>query len=503
MVKLLYIAPERLQKRETIELLESVGISFFVIDEAHCISHWGHDFRTDYRNLGKIKEIFPKAKIHAFTATATKRVQRDIVEQLRLEEADLHIGHVDRENLTFRVYPRTNMLTQIIETLRKHENEPGIIYCLRRKDVDTVSAKLNARGYRTLPYHAGLPDKTRHDNQDMFAREEVDIIVATVAFGMGIDRSNIRFIIHAAMPKSIEHYQQETGRAGRDGLPSNCYMMYGGMDYRTWRYFIDQTARKQVAMDKLNAMYNFCSRPQCRHKVLVKYFGQDYEKGNCGACDYCLKEVDMLEGAAGISRNILSCIDEVRGGQSYGFGGGHIANVLKGTVNGKIDNLGQQNLPTFGAMSDMPVTHIRYMIEQLIGQGYIDRETEYSTLSVTRTGREVLSGSIVPTLARPVIASKKKKIEKTRKVLRKKDWEGIDEDLFQGLRRKRMELALKENVPAYIIFGDKSLKDMAARKPLTEEDFSGIYGVGDRKVKKYASIFIEVIKQFNRGNYSR
>jgi ATP-dependent DNA helicase RecQ len=374
-VKMLYIAPERLQNSGTVELLRSLRLSFFVIDEAHCISHWGHDFRADYRGLGRIKDIFNGIKVHAFTATATTKVQRDIMEQLRLDTPDIHIGHVDRENLTFRVYQRANMMPQIVEILQKHKNEPGIIYCLRRKDVDSVSEKLNAAGYRNRPYHAGLPDKERHYNQDMFAREEVDIIVATVAFGMGIDRSNIRFIIHAAMPKSIEHYQQETGRAGRDGLPSSCYMLYGGADYRTWSYFIEQSSRKDVAMEKINAIYNFCSRPQCRHRVLVEYFGQKYEKENCGACDYCLKEVDMVEGSAGICREIMSCVDDVRAGRSYGFGGAHIANVLKGAMNEKIEGLGQQHLASFGAMSGTPASHIRYMIEAV--QGFdIDQTTD-------------------------------------------------------------------------------------------------------------------------------
>ncbi len=490
-VKLLYIAPERLQKEGTVELLSSTKLSFFVIDEAHCISHWGHDFRSDYRNLCMIKEAFHPAKIHAFTATATKEVQRDIIEQLRLEEADKHIGHVDRDNLTYRVAPRTNMMTQVVDVLKKHENEPGIIYCLRRKDVDSVSEKLNRMGYKNLPYHAGLPDSVRHDNQDMFATEEVDIIVATVAFGMGIDRSNIRFIIHAAMPKSVEHYHQETGRAGRDGLASACYMLYGGMDYRTWSYFIEQTSEKDIPMSKLNSIYNFCSQPQCRHKVLVNYFGQEYEKENCGACDYCLKELDMVEDAASIGQTIVACIDDVRSGRHYGFGAGHIANVLKGSHTEKIERMGQQHLSTFGSMDSSSLTFIRYMIEQMVGQGFLEREEEFSTLSVTDAGRLVLVGKMMPTLAKPLVAAKKKKIEKKRKAQREKDWEGVDEGLFQVLRKKRAELAREGRVPAYVIFGDKSLKNMASSKPVTLEDFSEMYGVGDRKLKTYAEIFID------------
>ncbi|MFH1837264.1 MAG: DNA helicase RecQ [Candidatus Omnitrophota bacterium] len=498
-VKLLYIAPERLQQEETVELLKSVKLSFFVIDEAHCISHWGHDFRADYRNLWMIKKVFGTANIHAFTATATKEVQRDIVEQLRMDSPDEHIGPIDRDNLTYRVALRTDVMTQVVDVLRRHENEPGIIYCLRRKDVDSMSEKLNRIGYKNLPYHAGLPDKERHDNQDMFAREEVDIIVATVAFGMGIDRSNIRFIIHAAMPKSIEHYHQETGRAGRDGLAAACYMLYGGMDYRTWSYFIEQASEQEIPMDKLKAIYNFCSRPQCRHKVLVNYFGQEYGNENCGSCDYCLKELDMIddEEAAFIGQTIVSCIDDIRTGRTYGFGAGHAANVLKGSLTEKIEETRQQRLASFGSMGSSSLAFIRYMIEQMVGQGFLKREEEFSTLSVTDLGFSVLAGKTIPTLARPLVAEKKKKIEKKRKEQKEKEWEGVDEDLFQLLRKKRTELAQAENVPAYIIFGDKSLKNMAASKPVTPEAFAQMYGVGDRKLKAYAGMFIEIIKNYS------
>ena len=502
-IKLLYLAPERLQKEETVELLKSIKLSFFVVDEAHCISHWGHDFRADYRTLWRIKKVFNPAKIHAFTATATKEVQRDIIEQLRLDTPDEHIGHIDRDNLTYRIAPRTNIMTQVVNVLKKHENEPGIIYCLRRKDVDSVSEKLNKMGYKNLSYHAGLPDSVRHENQDMFAREEVDIIVATVAFGMGIDRSNIRFILHAAMPKSIEHYHQETGRAGRDGLVSFCYMLYGGMDYRTWNYFIEQSSEQEIPRDKLKSIYNFCTRPQCRHKVLVNYFGQEYDKENCGACDYCLKELDMVEDPALIGQKIVAGIDDIRRGRTYGFGGGHVANVLKGTLTDKIEHMGQQHLKSFGSMESLSLVFIRYMIEQMVGQGFFKREEEFSTLSVTDTGRLVLAGELTPILAKPLIAAKKNKIEKKRKEQREKDWEGVDEDLFQLLRKKRTELAQEERVPAYIIFGDKSLKNMAASKPVTLEDFAKMYGVGDRKLKAHAGVFMKIITdyllQMNRG----
>lgn len=494
-LKLLYIAPERLQQQEMSEILKEVKLSFFIIDEAHCISHWGHDFRADYRNLGNIKEVFAGVSVHAFTATATKEVQLDIIEQLRLRDPDKHIGHVDRKNLTYRVALRVQALPQVVEILRKHENEPGIIYCLRRKDVDSLSSKLNSMGYNTLPYHAGLPASVRHDNQDRFSQEDIDIIVATVAFGMGIDRSNIRFIIHAAMPKSLEHYHQETGRAGRDGLASCCYMLYGGTDYRTWSYFIEQSSEKDVPREKLTSIYNFCSRPQCRHKVLVNYFGQEYALDNCGACDYCLKELDMVEEAVQVGQTIISCVNEVRRGKMYGFGAGHIVNVLRGKATEKIEQLGQQNLESFEKMASSSAVFIRHMIEQLVGQGFLEREEEYPTLSVTAPGQSVLAGKIKPVLAKPLIAEKKKKIEKKRKVLRDREWEGVDEELFRLLKEKRTEIARRERVPAYIIFGDASLKDMASSKPATMQEFSEIYGVGDRKLNTYASIFLKVIKE--------
>ena len=323
-LKLLYISPERLRKEGTISLLKSVSLSFFVIDEAHCISHWGHDFREDYRNLRVIKETFRPVAVHAFTATATEEVQRDILEQLRLENPEAHIGPVDRPNLTYRVRPRSQIIAQVTDLLKKHADEPGIIYCLRRDDVDSLSSKLNELGFRNLPYHAGLTDEARRLHQDQFAREEIDIMVATIAFGMGIDRSNIRFVIHTAMPKSIEHFHQETGRAGRDGLPAYCYLFYGGGDYLTWKSLLEDSPQQAVMLDKLHRLYHFCSQPHCRHKVLANYFGQDYEKASCEACDYCLNELEMVEDPMIVGQKILSCVYRVQQGKGIGFGAGHV-----------------------------------------------------------------------------------------------------------------------------------------------------------------------------------
>lgn len=493
-IKLIYMSPERLQSFATLDLLKEVGVSFFVIDEAHCISHWGHDFRAEYRDLRKIKKIFSSASVHAFTATATKEVQDDIVAQLKLKNPAMHIGGVDRPNLTYRVAPRLQIKKQVIEVLKRHEKEPGIIYCLRRKDVDKLSKDLKKLGVDNVAYHAGMSDKARHIAQEKFVGEDVDIIVATIAFGMGIDRSNIRFVIHAGMPKSIEHYQQETGRAGRDGLPAFCYMFYSGGDYQLWSFFARKSRERNVMMSKLSSIYDFCAQPQCRHKVLVNYFSQNYKSDNCDACDYCLKELDMVEKPLIIAQQILSCVDSIKQ-EGYGFGSSYVADVLRGRVIEKITKLRHHELTVFGSMSGESTAFIRYMIEQLIGQGFMERTEEFSTLFITEKAKQVLRSELIPVLAMPLLNKKKKQIAKQSSVRRAKSWAGVDEDLFERLRQKRAEIARKKGVPAYIIFGDKTLKDMAAKKPLTKIDFAEIYGVGDKKLKTYADIFIDVIAQ--------
>ncbi|MDP2831365.1 MAG: HRDC domain-containing protein, partial [Candidatus Omnitrophota bacterium] len=314
---------------------------------------------------------------------------------------------------------------------------------------------------------------------------------------MGIDRSDIRFVIHAAMPKSIEHYHQETGRAGRDSLPSYCYMFYGGGDFRVWEFFSKQSANRQVMLDKLRIMYNFCTQPQCRHKVFVNYFGQEYQQSTCQACDYCLGEVDMVDHPLELGQNILNCVSSVRYGNDQGFGAGYLANVLKGNLTDQITRWGHQHNPNFAAMSGQTLVFIRYLIEQLIGQGFLERQGEYDTLAMTDLGQQLLNGRITPILAKPLVAEKKKAIAARQKAKKASDFAGVDEELFELLRAKRAELAHKQSVPAYIIFGDKSLKDMASRKPTTRETFSEVFGVGDHKLKTYADQFISVIKQYS------
>ena len=492
-LKFLYLAPERLMLESTRELLKEIKLSFFVIDEAHCISHWGHDFREEYRKLSIIKDEFKGVTVHAFTATATRQVQQDIAKQLKLESPHFYIGSVDRPNLTYRMLRRSgNLIQRIVDIIEKHPEEAGIIYCLRRADVDSISEKLNSSGYRNLPYHAGMSNENRKRNQDKFSTGKVSIITATVAFGMGIDRSNIRYIIHAAMPKSIEHYQQETGRAGRDGLSAECYMFYSGSDYRTWEYILRDSSNKQVMIEKLNAMYNFCGRPGCRHRYLINYFGQDYTKENCQACDYCLREFDMVEEPLVITYKILSCVGQVE----ERFGAGHITDILKGNLTDNIRRWGHQQLPAFSSMRNETKVFIRNMIEQLLEQSFLGRENEFRTLFITGSGQKAFSAEAIPELAKPVTGLKKKEVEKKRKTRHYADWEGVDEELFQVLRAKRRQLAEEKNLPAYIIFGDKTLKDMARLKPVSREEFSTVFGVGEAKLAQYGKVFIEVIRGY-------
>jgi len=365
-LKLLYLSPERIVSDGFVELLRETGVSFIAIDEAHCVSMWGHNFRPEYRQLGLLKEVFGDITIGAYTATATEQVRNDIAEQLHLKNPKMLIGSFDRPNLVYKVRRRANIMKQVCAVLDRHKGESGIIYCIRRKDVDAMCARLAAKGYSVAPYHAGMTDEDRKKNQDSFITEKVETIVATIAFGMGIDKSNVRYLIHTGMPKSLEHYQQETGRAGRDGLEAECCLFYSGGDYGIWKSLMSdmEPEAQKIALVKLNRMYNYCTGGICRHKAILRYFSQELDKTNCSACDICLGELDCIDDALQTAQKILSCVLRLE----QRFGGSYTASVLIGSREKRILENNHDALSTYGLLSNYEKHTVHDWIEQLEGR---------------------------------------------------------------------------------------------------------------------------------------
>lgn len=492
-LRLLYVAPERLVQPQTLDFLQSAGVSFVAIDEAHCISEWGHDFRPEYRELKVLRTAFPGIGIHAYTATATERVRQDIAQNLALKKPDLLVGSFDRPNLVYRVERRRDRNRQICDVLDRHKGDSGIIYCISRKNVDTISEKLNELGYKTKPYHAGLSDDQRKRNQEAFIEERVQTIVATVAFGMGIDKSNVRYVIHAGMPKSLENYQQESGRAGRDGLDAECCLFYSGRDPQIWRKLTEEDSpqSRAAALKTLEAMDNFCTGVSCRHQQLVEYFGQAWDRDSCNACDVCLGQLDLIEDALTVGQKILSSVHR----QDQRFGGEYTAQVLKGSNIQRIRENQHDQLSTFGLMKDHDKRVIRDWIEQLASQGFLAKEGDYNVLKITDTGRKLLRGQIIPRLLKPQEPGKKKTA-----AVETDAWEGVDRGLFEVLRDLRRKQAEERGISTYIVFGDAALREMARRRPSTLEAFRTIRGVGEKKLKDYGEIFLECLADYCRDH---
>ncbi len=492
-LKLLYISPERLVQEKTIEFLREAKIRFIAIDEAHCISEWGHDFRPEYRQLSILREQFPTIGLHAFTATATEQVRRDIARQLKLREPEVLVGNFDRPNLVYRVERRDNIPEQIRSIIDRHRNESGIVYCTSRRETEDVAAILNASGYRALPYHAGMDDYSRRENQESFINESVDIIVATVAFGMGIDKSNVRFVIHVGMPKSLENYQQESGRGGRDGLQAECCLIYSMSEFMRWKKLTEEGAAESrgPAMKSLQAMADYATGIVCRHRKLVSYFGQEYDKENCGACDLCLQEMDVVDDSLIVGQKILSSV--VRQGQK--FGAEYTALVLKGSKDERIRRNQHDLLSTWGLLKDQSQSTIREWIEQLAAQDFLSRVGEYNLLEVTPRGWQLLKGEITPKLVRPSETTKDER-NQSRAAKVAASWEGVDRALFDTLRSLRHELSVEHDVPAYVIFTDETLRDMSRFRPSTLEGLSQIKGVGEKRLADYGEHMLSAIVEY-------
>jgi ATP-dependent DNA helicase RecQ len=506
-VRLLFISPERLLT-EFYQLLRRVGVRTFAIDEGHCISHWGHDFRPEYRQLSKIKELFPGASVHAYTATATEQVRQDIIAQLALREPEVLVGNFDRPNLTYRVLPRHNLNRQVREVLDRHPGEAGIIYCLRRRDVDDLAAILQQQGYKARPYHAGLSDDERRASQDAFAAEECDLIVATVAFGMGIDRSNIRFVLHTAMPKSVEHYQQETGRAGRDGLEAECVLLHSGQDFLSWKAILERSAQDAGveedflpnALKHLDDMDRYCRGAACRHKTLVEYFGQDYEGAECGACDLCLGDTALLPDSLIVAQKILSCVARVQ----ERFGSGHVISVLRGEDTERVRKLGHDKLSTYGLLHDRSKVDVRDWIHQLLSQKVLTQEMvvfnsgeRAPILKLNDGSWEVMRGQRPVRLLQLVRRKRGEQAEKSQ--AEEVSWEGVDRGLFEVLREWRRRLAVASGKTPYLIFNDATLRELARVRPSTAEKMRLVYGVGENKLSEYGETVLTTIRDYSRA----
>ncbi len=492
--RLLYVSPERLAGEGSDAFVARLpAISFIAVDEAHCISQWGHDFRPEYRQLARLRERWPAASLHAFTATATARVRRDIAAQLALRDPVDLVGSFDRPNLVYRVLPRGNLKRQLLDVLGRHRGEAGIIYCTSRREVDALAAWLTREGTRARPYHAGLDDDERHRNQEAFVDEDADVMVATVAFGMGIDRSNVRFVVHAGAPQSLEHYQQESGRAGRDGLDAECVLIYSGADFLKWRTLLERNGELTDGRRALlREMERYASSVACRHRHLVGYFGQPYPANTCEACDVCLGELERIDEPVVVARKVLSCI--ARLGQR--FGAAHVVNVLRGSESEQVSSRGHGALSTFGLLRDVPAPEVRGYLEQLSGQGLIAASGDpFPVLALTADGVGLLKNE----RARPgLMLMRQRRPTKDRPAKRSRveadSWDGVDRGLFERLRALRLEIARRRGVPPYVIFHDTTLREMARVKPGSVAAMREVYGVGARKAEELGDEFLQAIR---------
>jgi len=493
-LKLLFVAPERLMSASFLNFLKSSGVANFAIDEAHCISHWGHDFRPEYRRLAELRKRFPHATFHAFTATASKQVRHDIVEQLQLRNPCLLVGNFDRPNLVYRMVPRVDNNQQILEIIRRHDHEAVIVYCISRKDTEHLADFLRLNRIKAKAYHAGKTAAERRRFQDAFARERLDVITATVAFGMGIDRSNVRCVIHAAMPKSIEHYQQETGRAGRDGLEAECVLLYSQSDIVRWERLIAMSAeeadRPEAVITAANAllkkMQRLASNATCRHRALVEYFGQQYNHSSCDACDVCLREIDVINDSTTVAQKIISCVARV----DQRFGVGHIADVLIGSSSESVIRNGHDSLSVYGLLAPMSKKEVVNLTHQLIDQNWLSRTTgDQPVVVLNERSAQVLRRECEVKLVKPAHRTKRTRHDA-------ESWEGVDRDLFEELRAVRREIAEEHAVPAFVIFSDATLRDLARHRPSSLNSMRRIYGIGARKLENFGDLFLQVIFDF-------
>ncbi len=488
-LKLLYVAPERLMQDQTLAELKEFIVGLIAIDEAHCVSQWGHDFREDYLSLGELADHFPGVPRMALTATATTEVRKEIVERLRLANPAKFVAGFDRPNIHYSVQSKLDAKRQLRNFLADHRGEAGIVYCMSRKKTESTASWLRGEGFDALPYHAGLDAVTRAEHQRRFLSDDGVVIVATIAFGMGIDKPDVRFIAHLDLPKSMESYYQETGRAGRDGEPAVAWMVYGLQDVVRLRQMVDASAaaemHKRNERAKLDALLGWCEVTECRRRPLLAYFG-DTLGDDCGNCDVCLTPPEVFDGTEA-AQKILSTV--YRTGQR--FGAVHVIDVLIGKDTDKVDQHRHQSLSVFGVGSELGQQQWRSILRQLVVLGFLSVDTAgFGAIQLTGKSRSLLRGEVELPLRRDLLVAREAK--KTRKKVTSVAEE--DSDLWEALRDCRKRLADENNVPPYVIFHDATLMQMAADKPQSPEAFLAIAGVGQTKLERYGSVFMDVVR---------
>jgi len=495
--RLLYVSPERLRLDGWLENLKAWNVAAFAIDEAHCISEWGHDFRPEYRQLAVLRNDLPGVPIIALTATATRRVQSDVVERLLLTDPEVFIASFNRPNLIYRVLPKERPLNQILEHLKGREEESGIIYCATRAAAERLAESLTDRQFQARAYHAGLSAGDRNANQEAFLRDDVRIVCATIAFGMGIDKPNVRWVIHHDLPKNLEGYYQETGRAGRDGLPSECLLLYSAGDAAKQMHFIKEMSdptEQQVARRQLQTMLNYAESAACRRSEVLAYFGEKTADANCGACDNCQNPRESYDGTLP-AQKLLSCVYRVSRKGRFEVGMNHLIEVLTGADTEKIRRWGHSQLSTFGIGKDLARPEWSAVGRDLLRQGYLEvADGRFATVRLTDKGNTILRTRETITLTKPMAKAARKP---------KRRWSGAiecDEILFEHLRRFRKQTADERHVPAYVICGDVTLREMARDYPTQLSSMEPITGLGTKKLAEFGQLFVDVIADYLETN---